>query len=292
MTLLVGILCQDGVVMGADSTATLGTGVNDHTARQLCTKLDIISQTVVVGTSGPVGLGQRYVAEVEELYKVASREAEKHPILAPLGGVRLGRLKPHRAMTAIRQAIAMHLTLESQIAGQLARAIQNDAINGTMCAMLVAMPIDTGEHAATKKVHLFQFDRYGAPEEATEKLPLVALGSGQRAADPFLSYLRSILWKDRVPTVAEARFVAQWTLQYVIDTDPGGVGGPIQLITVQPKADGTGTVATSDDTEAGEEAIAAIKQQIADFVGSIREDKSGAPEAPPVPPPGSATPTS
>src|SRR5262245_30654943 len=59
---------------------------------------------------------------------------------------------------------------------------------------MVALPIK-------RKLCLFQFDYSGAPEEATAELPFIALGSGQPIADPFLAFLKRILWKDHRPTV-------------------------------------------------------------------------------------------
>lgn len=64
MTLIVGIKCDDGIVLGADGAATLGV-MGQSTVRQATKKLDILKESVVVGVSGPVGLAQRIRGEIE-----------------------------------------------------------------------------------------------------------------------------------------------------------------------------------------------------------------------------------
>ena len=77
---------------------------------------------------------------------------------------------------------------------------------------------------------LFQFDQQCAPEEASSGLPFISIGSGQPLADPFLAFIRRIFWRDRLPTKAEGIFAALWTLQHAIETAPGGIGDPTQMI--------------------------------------------------------------
>lgn len=56
MTLLIGILCADGVVIGSDSAATLGSGVLQTPVQ----KVHVVNDSVLVATAGNVGLGQRF----------------------------------------------------------------------------------------------------------------------------------------------------------------------------------------------------------------------------------------
>lgn len=95
---------------------------------------------------------------------------------------------------------------------------------------------------------LFQFDYNGAPERSTPELPFVALGSGQPIADPFLAFLRRVIWSNSQPTVAEGKLVASWTIDHVCKTNPGGVGGAVQMM-VLPRG---GNVIELSDNEAEE----------------------------------------
>ena len=67
MTLIVGIKSRDGIVMGADGGATLGD-IPQTTVMQPIKKLEIISESVVIGTSGHVGLGQQFRAAIEKVW--------------------------------------------------------------------------------------------------------------------------------------------------------------------------------------------------------------------------------
>ena len=52
MTLIIGIKCKDGIVLGADGAATLGA-MGQRTILQPMKKLEIISSAMVLGVSGP-----------------------------------------------------------------------------------------------------------------------------------------------------------------------------------------------------------------------------------------------
>ena len=67
MTLIVGIKCVDGVVLGADSAATYGTAFQSTIKQQTSKKLSIIGGQIVLGVSGPVGLAQSYASEIDGL---------------------------------------------------------------------------------------------------------------------------------------------------------------------------------------------------------------------------------
>ena len=69
----------------------------------------------------------------------------------------------------------------------------------------------------------------------------MAIGSGQHIADPFLAFLRRIFWPNRLPTTSEGKASAVWTLYHAIQTNPGGIGFPMQVVTLsmqggKPKA--------------------------------------------------------
>jgi hypothetical protein len=68
-----------------------------------------------------------------------------------------------------------------------------------------------------------------------------ALGSGKLSADPFLRFATDIFCPASRPTVRDAIFLATWTIQHVIDVNPGGVAGPIRIATFE--ADGNGNFA-------------------------------------------------
>jgi 20S proteasome alpha/beta subunit len=213
MTLIIGIKCRDGIVMGADGAATF-EALGQHTIRQETTKLDILENRVIVGVSGPIGLGQRIKAEIQSLWTDSK-----------LG---LGTQKPTEAMKIIREALwQKHIGPELKVAQEAAGAIgqplalQSALVHTVVCVPLKGIP------------RLFQFNQQGAPEEATDTLPFVAIGSGQFIADPFLAFLRRIFWRDCLPTVNDGIFTTLWALDHAIQTNPGGVSDPKQVMILE-----------------------------------------------------------
>jgi Proteasome subunit len=64
VTLLVGVLCSNGVVIAADHQATHG-GMGQQTVGQSVTKVQVINGEALYATSGHKGLGQQLHAIVE-----------------------------------------------------------------------------------------------------------------------------------------------------------------------------------------------------------------------------------
>ena len=71
MTILVGIKCKDGIIIGSDSSATFSAG-QISTIEQATKKIQILHDSIIVAGTGSVGLGQRFCDIVDNAY------AEKH----------------------------------------------------------------------------------------------------------------------------------------------------------------------------------------------------------------------
>lgn len=243
MTLIIGLLCSDGVVVGADGAATYGV-LGQSTIRQTTEKLSIIGGKVIMGSSGPVGLGQRHQFEMEGLWL----------------GRELSGKKPIEAMGIIRTKLFKH-TREELEAASIAKGVvgENIAGRGAICYTLIAGPVD-------KRPCLFQFDYQCAPEMATEKLPFIAIGGGQHIADPFLAFLRDIFWKERQPNLSEGIFMVLWTLTHAIKTTPGGVSDPIQIAVLsQDKRGWNARILPKDETQEHDQFIGRAEDHLRDF---------------------------
>ena len=214
MTLIIGFKCQDGIVLGADGAATLGV-MGQTTVRQAAKKLSILHDSVALGVSGPVGLAQRICGEVGNLWESKS----------------LSGKKPFEAMTIVREALWKHVEPELKAAQQAMNVIgPGAAAESALCATVIALPV-------SKIPCLFQFNQQCYPEEATDDLPFVAIGSGQKIADPFLAFLRRIFWRSVLPTLGEGTFAVLWTLKHAIQTTPGGISDPTQVIVLRKTSD-------------------------------------------------------
>jgi 20S proteasome alpha/beta subunit len=208
MTLIIGIKGKDGIVMASDGAATLGS-MGQSTALQPTRKLSVIKEKLVIGVSGPVGLGQMLKGKAEAMWDAHA----------------LSGKKPHEGMQVLSQGFREYILPELQVARVASQTIGNAGLSSAICLTLVAVPIG-GD------LCLFQFDQQGSPEETTEEIPFASIGSGQPIADPFLGLLRRIFWSDHQPTVQEALFAAVWALDHAIKINPGGVAEPMQVITM------------------------------------------------------------
>jgi len=271
VTLIIGITCSDGIVIAADGAATLGA-MGQRTVRQSVKKLTIIDGQVVVGVSGPVGLGQRITGVIGEMWggkAFSMRDAKGNPV---------GPMKPHNAMTHVRQNIWKHIEIEMQVASAAGSALGSLAVTSAVSASILAMPLG-------HELCLFQFDQQGAPEQATKDIPFVAIGSGQLAADPFLGFVNRVLWRNKQPSLADGTFAAYWALDYVIQGDAGGVAEPKQLITISRQGSGwRATELEPEHLEEHQQSVEAAEQSLRDYKGTLSL-KPGAAIAPAPPPP-------
>jgi 20S proteasome alpha/beta subunit len=192
MTILVGIKCTDGIIIGSDSSATFSAG-QISTIEQATKKIEIIHQKIIVAGTGQIGLGQRFCNIISHGYVD-------------------GKFKTKNGI---------------QMASEITHLAVNDfsytgASKGGYGA-LVAFP-------AAHDIHLCEFSTADLqPELKTAGIWYASMGSGQLIADPFLGLMRRVFWDNGMPSLQEGIFIATWTLQHAIDVNAGGVNGPIQL---------------------------------------------------------------
>ncbi|MHB8471327.1 MAG: hypothetical protein ACYDC8_00475 [Gammaproteobacteria bacterium] len=192
MTILVGIKCKDGILIGSDSSATFAAG-QIRTIEQTTKKIEIIDGKIIVAGTGQIGLGQRFCNQIEQGWKNGT----------------------FKAMGPIPMVTKMCELARTDFASTQAPMGQFGA--------LVAFPAD-------HKIHLCEFATSDfQPELKTENIWYASMGSGQLIADPFLGLMRKVFWSDGMPTLQDGIFIAAWTLQHAIDVNAGGVNGPIQL---------------------------------------------------------------
>ena len=263
MTLIVGILCSDGVVVASDSAATFGAGGRPTIGQQIVRKVHRLNDHLLFSSTGAVGMAQLLADKVGTLWNNGTLSGSKCPT-------------PESAMDCIGKEIVNLVGPYLQTA-KLQHEITGDA-SSSLCKSLVALPVG-------KVPCLFNFDYNGAPERSTAELPFISMGSGQPIADPFLALLHRLLWKGAEPTVAEGRLAAVWTIEHVSQTNPGGVGGAVQLATLSltsGKLPSVTIVSDKDVDEHRQKVTAAEHALITELRGGL--GPSPAPTVPTVPP--------
>lgn len=270
MTLIVGVKCKDGIVIGADGAATYG-GLGNRTIIQPTRKLTIVNGRVIVGVSGAVGLAQRIVGIIEHL-ETDPKEKETFSSQNPSFP-----RKPCDAMVKVREKLAPHLMQELNVCAQAQAAIgPNVAQSSAIALTVLAVPIQGNPC-------LFQFDQQGAPEAASNDLPFVAIGSGQAIADPFLAFIRRIFWPPgTVPNLGDGIFAVAWTLQHAIKTHPGGVADPVQIATL---VNGKAKELSREDLQEHYENIGVAENALKNYKTSLTGNNSSNVNSSPMPTP-------
>ena len=147
MTVLVGVRCADGVVVGADSMATSGIPGSVGLMRMASEKISVIGERVIVAGTGAVGLGQRFRDTVQSAWNKK---------LFQKSCVDCCRELTHAAVNDFRNT-----------------GVPYNSQFGYNFGALVAAPLD--DHPNLIEFGLADFQ----PEIKTDKLHFVSMGSGQ-----------------------------------------------------------------------------------------------------------------
>lgn len=269
MTLIIGIRCRDGVVMGADSAATFATSTGQTTIIQSVTKLQNPAGPIIVGTSGPMGLGQLFAEDIGKLWQ----ENKLGMGVSREDGMRL-----------VRDAVSPDVQKVLQSAAAAAPSIgPNIAAQTVLSTTLVALPV--GGNA-----ELFLCDHAGNPEAAID-LPYFAIGSGQIQADPFLAFIRHVFWPTELPRISQARLAVVWALEHCISIHPGGVAAPIQLATLSKGSGNQFTAKILDKAEidSHHEQIVEVEAYLGSYDWTSDKTAQSEPPSPPSSTPGTKT---
>lgn len=232
MTLIVGIRSTESVVLAADSAATMVSGAGRPTARQRTKKLSTVAEEAVLGLSGYDGMAQEMALALEGCLTNAQRDDWSESDFR----------------WNIRTALATTIQRTVNVQQGLGVSGRFDPY-ATQHSMLAVRFRST--------LRLYMLEPECSLTELVDDLPCGSVGSGQPIADPFLAFIRRVLWKEKVPNPAQAEMAAYWTIQHAIHTNTGGVAGPIQLMVVS--LDGAGAVRI---VERGEAEAAEIESAI------------------------------
>lgn len=200
MTLLVGILSTEGVVIATDKQVSHGA-LGNFTVGQPGSKAEIIGGQALYASSGPVSVGQQICSAMKGLQ-------------AQFGGINCAD-----AVQMIQPAIRAILNPAFETANK-AKAV----MGGQMALMDV---LSSGILAAKFKngIHALDISPQGACEILSpDKVPFVCQGSGKQNADPILQFLWNIYWSSQGPSLREAILAGYWTVKIAIELKSPMVG--------------------------------------------------------------------
>ena len=203
MTLIVGIRCADGVVVGSDSAITFALDARLPTIEQpFGQKIEIVEDRMIVASTGKLGLSQRFI-------DVASKCLQQ---------------------TDLAQSDVLDFGRMVAANGRRDFAETGAALNEY--GALVAIPIGS-------RAELIEFATEDLqPEVKTGENWYVSMGAGQMVADPLLGFFRRVFWGDSPPSRQDGVFAMAMVLKLACEMAPIGVASPLQIATLSAKTAG------------------------------------------------------
>ncbi len=229
--------------MGADSSATFGTP-RLPTIEQPCDKLVIVEGKMIIGGTGQVGLGQRFVEKVKD-------------------GWRDGFFKGSPVEAA------------RKLASSTLQDFASTGIAGGHYGALLAFPVQDKMHLCEFATSDFQ------PELKVAPMRFCSMGSGQLIGDPFMALMREIFWDAEPPSLQDGIFATTWALDHAIKVNPGGVNGPVNIAVLEIKnGKPAARVLSGDELQEHFEFIAEAKDLLRGLRDTHRSGEAGIPDVP------------
>lgn len=202
MTSLVAIRCTDGVVVGADGSATFGDSQFRTIEQTYDKKIQIISGSIIVACTGYVGHAQRFGAAVENAWKSKKFSGKS--------ALDFAKELANVGISDFRQTQLNKIELTSLVAYQAENKPQ-----------LCELPGSLGFQPEVKE---------------NDGLWFTTAGSGQSITDPFVALFKSVFWKEGPPSLQGGIFTTLWALKHACEVNPGGIKEPIKIAVLQRKS--------------------------------------------------------
>ena len=247
MTVLVGIHCSDGVVIGADSSSTFAAGPGRNTIEQPSEKITVIDGKLIIAGTGAVGLSQRYCAAVESSWR--------------------DRKLVGKSPTDFGKALCQIGLIDFEQTGV--------KLGNVPFGALVAFPTRVGAQLCELEYGSFQ-------PELKSGLWYVSMGGGQSVTDPLLGLMRRAFWKDGRPTVEDGIFAVMWALEHAIRLNTGGVNGPPRVAVLRGDS---ASMLDEERLREHEQNVEAIYDYIGRFPEELRRPGTASTPPMPIPPP-------
>jgi hypothetical protein len=199
VTLVVGILSKDGVVIATDRQMSLGA-MGQMTIGQAGTKTEVINGQALFAFSGAMAAGQQIGAALKALQP------------------RFGATSTSDAVQNIQAALRPILEPTFTQASKAGAALGPQAFHEVLCTGVFAAKFRDG-------FRLLEIGNQGTCEIlSADKVPFACLGSGKGNGDPILGSLWRIYWNNEPLSLREAILAGYWTVKVCIELKTAHVG--------------------------------------------------------------------
>jgi 20S proteasome alpha/beta subunit len=253
MTVIVGILCSDGVVIGSDSALAVGRVGRYTIERQEgnVLKLEIIEGNVITAFTGAAGLAQRFndqmgttIRELRAKYVQPRLPTGAAPVGTPIqlilfskNLVQPGKIPYDEIGPVEIGRIVSQLTTDDF--RRTPSVLQQQPSIGWGFGALLAFAIGDEPQLIDFDAVSFHPELKGVPDPnrgGQDRIwRCVSMGAGQTLADAFLAHSYRLLFGAQTPTINRAKLVVAWTIKHVVRYNPGLVGGELQLAILEKR---------------------------------------------------------
>lgn len=283
MTVLVGILCSDGVVIGCDSAMAAGR-VGQYTIERQegVFKIEVPDVDIITAFTGATGLSQRFNGQLLSTLKMLKAQYNGPVVLPGIGRIPdpiqdflMNRFKkgsvPFNGLNAVELGRVLAQAVISDF--ETTRSTLQNA-NGWGLGALFAFIKDDAPHLIEFDGVQFHPELKGMPDPQRAGLDrtwrAVSMGAGKLLADAFLAHAYRLLFGEKTPTVERAKLAIIWTIDHVKRYNTGLVGGQSHLAVLE-KVDGSWTAHHEDTGQ-----VAQQMDELEKYIGEFRRTPDAA----------------
>lgn len=222
MTIIIGVLCQDGAVVGADTTVTTTNTDRIAVAKDTTQKIRVFEEHCAVFTHcGEGGDGQR----LERHFRNVAREvATRRRRVSIVDVAELVQKGVHSAFAPYIDGVqhAFHEATSRDVGLDEFERFYSRVSGSNGC--IFTIPTSDGPAIIAVEGGGRACWHLSPPRETT-----VVMGSGDTIGLPFLLFVRRVVWDSQIPFVDDAVLGVLWTIQHAIGHAVSGVGGEAQI---------------------------------------------------------------
>jgi 20S proteasome alpha/beta subunit len=250
VTVVVGIYCDNGIVIASDSALTIN-GVIEQSYPK---KIACLEPNLVVGFAGDLGFAQRYRQVLTDIWNPQTiREIESIPTHKIINLFCIGGINEYLST-------------------------QQSGVQVNIPTSFIIGFAHNGEH----KLIVLQNGAF-QPVVINKNLPFVSVGSGSYITDTFLGFARKVFWQGQeIPSLPTGIFSAIMALNLAVDINSGGINAPIHVAVLQKNANGQYSCnkLNDDEVDQHQENCKAAINHFASYPHTFDRDTESVPEIP------------
>ena len=213
MTISLGILCKDGIVLASDGMASFNFGNTNFVGIDNL-KIHIV-KNFIFGFAGDDSLMQHFISYMS----ISELTAENPNVLVS-----------NMCSNFVKYYYELYNNYPEQIKNQILTQFHNNIAN---CQLSILFAFYINNDFYLYEIH--QNLQFSQLKQDCSWYRII--GSGTLLGYPSIRLINNLLNIKSVPSVDEAIIIAHWTIQHAIDTSSGGIGGNVTIACLRNEND-------------------------------------------------------